>query len=105
MTPPDYPLLRERYRGVHAGLAEIVFSESQYYEEAQAFANKFIAENGMKILHRCDGPDAWLWDVTLNDNRFVFGFDDFPCETVLFPEAVKDQEALLNLFMKVKGGS
>jgi hypothetical protein len=104
MVPRSYPLLRQRDRGSHAGLQEIVFSESHYWEEAQAFANAFIEKHRMKLLNRCDGPDAWLWDVKCNEHVFVFGYDDYPCETVLFPTTLEDQEALLDLFEKIKGG-
>jgi len=98
-----HPALRMRNRGSHAGLLEIVFSENQSWDEAQEFATSFMAEHGMTLLHRCDGPDAWLWDVSWGRNAFVFGYDDYPCETVLFSTNLQHQDALLRLFQEVGG--
>jgi hypothetical protein len=89
--------LQTRAHGQHEGRLEILFSEDQSYEESQAFAQQFMTAYGMTLLKRIDGPGAWLWDVRRGDNYFVFGYNDFPCETTLFAADADSDDALLRL--------
>lgn len=99
-----YPTMRIRDRGNLAGLKEIVFSEDQSWEDARAFASKVIAEHRMTLVRRCDGPNCWLWDVHWNGGEFIFGYDDFPCETVLISSNDQHQDALVRLFEAIQRG-
>jgi hypothetical protein len=80
----QYPFLRRRDRGDGAGRAEIVFSEDQSWDEAQRFAARLVKHLGLTVWRRLDGPYSWLWDVQGAGKSFIFGYDDFPCETTLW---------------------
>jgi hypothetical protein len=89
--------LQTRSRGSHEGRLEILFNEDHSYEEAQAFALQFMAAHDIELIKRIDGPDAWLWDVRWGDNYFVFGYNDYPCETTLYAADAASEDGLLKL--------
>jgi hypothetical protein len=97
----EYPFLRRRDRGSGTGRAEIVFSEKQGWEEAQAFAAGVAARLGLTVSHRVDGPDAWVWDVRGAGGAFILGYDDFPCETTLWAADPESDAAVERLFREV----
>jgi hypothetical protein len=101
----EYPFLRRRDRGSGTGRAEIVFSEEQGWEEAQAFAARVVARLGLAVSRRVDGPDAWLWDVQGAGGSFILGYDDFPCETTLWAADPGSDAAVERLFSKLVGGA
>jgi hypothetical protein len=99
----EYPYLRRRDRGSGAGRAEIVFSEEQTWEEAQEFAARIVAGLGLTVSRRLDGPDAWLWDVKGPGGVYIFGYDDFPCETSLWAAHPESDPAVERLFGELAG--
>jgi hypothetical protein len=101
----EYPFLRRRERGTDTGRAEIVFSEEQSWEEAQAFAARMAARLALAVSRRGDGPDAWLWEVQGAGGSFVFGYDDYPCETTLWAADQGSDAAVERLFRELAGSA
>ena len=96
-----YPQLRLRDRGDGTGRAEIVFDEDQNYEQAQSFADRMIETLGLTIIRRLNGPHCWMWDGHYREAAFVFGYDDFPCETTLWAANAESDRAIEELFAKL----
>ena len=94
----NFPFLQKRDRGDCAGRVEIVFSHDQSYDEAEAFAARVVEQLGLTVDRRIRGPYSWLWDVHGAGGHFVFGYDDFPCETTLWATDAESDLALLHLF-------
>lgn len=99
----EYPFLRRRDRGSGTGRAEVVFSEEQGWEEAQQFATWVAGQLGLTVSRRVDGPDAWCWEVQGAGGSFIFGYDDFPCETTLWAADTESDAAVERLFSELAG--
>lgn len=96
-----YPVLHRRTRGSAAGRAEIVFSEDHAYDEAAGFAERLVRRLGWRVVRRLDGPCGWIWDVCCDRGTFVLGYDDFPCETVLWAASPADDMQVEQLFAEL----
>jgi len=95
------PALVKVDRGDHEGLLQILLRDDQSWKEAQEFAKQFISKYEMNLIRKIDGPDAWLWHVTCQGSTFIFSYDDFPCETVIFADTKNDEVALKALFTAI----
>jgi len=94
----EYPLLRRRDYGSGSGRAEIVFSEEQGWEEVHEFAARVVARLGLAVSRQVDGPDAWFWEVQGAGGSFIFGYNDYPCETTLWAAVPESDAAVERLF-------
>lgn len=95
-TPP-IPVFEKVDRGDHEGLLQILLYDDQSWEEAQEYAQRLILKHDMKVIREINGPDAWLWYVKYKGNTLIIGYDDHPCETIIYADTKKDEEGLKTL--------
>jgi hypothetical protein len=98
----NYPFVRLCDRGSKQGRPEIVFSENHGWEEAQVFGAKIIDYLNLIVNRRIDGPDAWLWELSNTEGRFVFAYDDFPCETCLVSSDIESDKVIESIYIRLK---
>lgn len=84
-----------------SGNFSLELTEAGTWESFPAFAKKFVAQIGAKIIKKIDGQDIRIWEIEYEGVVLSFVYDDFPNGVSIEPKGKDGQPAIDKLFRLV----
>jgi len=73
-------------------------TEAGTWESFPAFAERYVAQIGARVIRRIKGPDAHLWEIKYEGVVLNFVYDDFPNGVAVEPKTKEGQHAINKLY-------
>jgi len=87
-----------RRQKMASGNFSLELTEAGTWESFPAFAKKFVAQIGAKIIKKIDGPDIRIWEIEYDGVILNFVYDDYPNGISIEPKGNEGQPATDKLF-------